>query len=267
MGNHLHEAAGHADDDGRQATAAERTKIAILPFEDRTNLRYGRFGELVARRLAEEMELRIYTSLVVDEETVRTTMRRLGLTPQGMRTPGGTRTLNEALGIQGVITGAVYGPFVTSSMPARHDKVSMALLRTEVRMIDTVQGRIVREITSTNTLTGSESSGELSSERAKYKAVDIVVGEIISEIAAEIGGMDWFTRVTAVEGTTIFLNAGYQTGLREGDVLEVFPPSGGDPKGRIQVIRLFGTDASAAQVVEGGGVQSKDVVRASSYSS
>jgi len=240
-----------------------KRKIAILPFEDRTTFTFENFGEIIADRLATEMETKVFTSLVVDREMLRLTLNKLGLTPADLKNPAKTKLLNEALGIQGIIRGTVYGPYVTTATPADYEKVSMAIMRIDAQFIDTAQGRIVKEFVVTNPLAGSEEFGVLSEEKAKYRAVDLVIDQIIAQVVDEIQGMDWLTRVALVEGNTVYLNAGYLTGLKQGDLLTVYSagdPGGTKPIGRVKVSKLFGVDASVARVIE-GRVQVNAVVK------
>ena len=244
-----------------------KRKIAVLPFEDRTTFTFEKFGEIIADRLAKQMEEEVFTSLVMDREMVRLTLERLDLTLDDLNNPTKSNALNKTLGIQGIIMGAVYGPFVTSSTPAE-EKVSMAIVRIEVRFVDAAQGRIVKEFVATNSLAGSEEYGALSEERAKYRAADLAIAQIIAQVVHEIQGMDWLTRIALVEGKTVYLNAGYRTGLKKGDLLAVYPV--GDfgetnPIGRIKVSKLFGVDAAAAQVIQ-GRVQMNAVVKPLSQS-
>jgi hypothetical protein len=230
-----------------------KRKIAVLPFEDRTTFTFEKFGEIIADKLAQKMEDEVFTSQVVDREMVRLTLERINLTFDDLNNPSKSKALNKTLGIQGIIMGAVYGPFVTSSTPAE-EKVSMALVRIQVRFVDAAQGRIVKEFVATNPLGSSEEYGMLSEERAKYRAADLAIAQIIAQVMHEIQGMDWLTRIALVEGNTVYLNAGNRTGLKKGDLLAVYPAEDlGETKpiGRIKVSKLFGVDASVAQVIQG----------------
>jgi hypothetical protein len=240
-----------------------KRKIAILPFEDRTKFTFEKFGEIVADRLARKMEDEVFTSLVIDREMVRLALARSGLTSQDLNNPSKTIVLNKTLGVQGVIVGAVYGPFVTTTTPAEYEKFSMAIVRVVVKLIDTAQGSIVKEFVAANPLAGTEEFGVQSEERAKYRAVDLAIDQILAQVVNEIQGMDWLTRIALVEGNTVYLNAGNRTGLKKGDLLEVYPagdPGGTRPMGRIKVSKLFGVDAAVAQVIQ-GRVQVNAVVK------
>jgi len=241
-----------------------KRKMAVITFEDRTKFTYERFGEIIAEKLATKMEVEIFSSLVMDREMVKLTLEKLHLKPEDLKNPSKAKLLNNTIGIQGIVMGVVYGPFVTTSALSQNEKSSMAIVRIEVKLIDTAQGRIVKEFTATNPLVNSEEMGALSEEKAKFRAVDLALDQILFQVAEEINGMDWFTRIALVEENMVYLNAGYQTGLKEGDLLEVYPAGdlgGANPIGRIKVSKLFGVDASAAQIIEGGKFQINDVVK------
>jgi hypothetical protein len=231
-----------------------KRKIAVLPFEDRTTFTFEKFGEAIADRLANRMETKVFTCLVMDREIVRATLQKSGLTPADLKDPAKAKLLNKALGVQGIIVGTIYGPFVSTTTEAEDEKVSLAIVRIDANFIDAAQGRIVKKFVATNSLAGIEEFGVLSEEKAKYRAIDMVIDQILAQVVDEINGMDWLTRIAVVEGNTVYLNAGYQTGLKQGDLLEVYPAgdlNGRNPIGKIQVSKLFGVDAAVAQVIQG----------------
>ena len=233
-----------------------KRKIAVLPFEDRTTFTLQKFGETIADRLANRMETKVFTCLVMDHETVRLALAKAGLTPADLKDPAKAKVLNKALGVQGVIVGTIYGPFVSTTAPATEgeEKVSAAIVRIDANFIDAAQGRLVRKFSATNPVADSEEFGVLCEEKAKYRAIDMVIDQIMAQVIDDINSMDWLTRIAVVEGNTVYLNAGYQTGLKKGDLLEVYPAgdlNGTKPIGRVQVSKLFGIDAAVAQVIQG----------------
>jgi hypothetical protein len=233
-----------------------KRKIAVLPFEDRTTFTLQKFGETIADRLATRMETKVYTCLIMDHETVRLALAKAGLTPADLKDPAKAKVLNKALGVQGVIVGTIYGPFVSTTAPTTdgEEKVSTAIVRIDANFIDAAQGRLVRKFTATNPVADSEEFGVLCEEKAKYRAIDMVIDQIMAQVIDDINSMDWLTRIAVVEGNTVYLNAGYQTGLKKGDLLEVYPAgdlNGTKPIGQVQVSKLFGIDAAVAQVIQG----------------
>jgi len=244
-----------------------KRKIAVLPFEDRTTFTLQKFGETIADGLANRLETKVYTCLVMDRETVKSALAKAGLTPADLKDPAKAKVLNKALGVQGVIVGTVYGPFVSTTAPATdgEEKVSTAIVRIDANFIDAAQGRLVRKFSATNPVADSEEFGVLCEEKAKYRAIDMVIDQIMAQVIDDINSMDWLTRIALVGGNTVYLNAGYQTGLKKGDLLEVYPAGdldGTKPIGRVQVSKLFGIDAAVAQVIQ-GRVQVEAVVKPS----
>lgn len=231
-----------------------KRKIAVIPFEDRTSLSIERFGEIIAQRLSARMEDEAFTILVVDQEVVRLALAKGGLNASDFSDPAKTKLLNKALGVQGVIIGTVYGPFVSTAAEAERQKASLAIVRIDARLIDAAEGRILKEIMVTNPTAGSEEVGALCEDRAKHTAADLAIDKLMNQIIDAVNEMDWLTRIALVEGHTVYLQAGNQTGLRRGDLLEVYPvedTAGKRPIGKIKVSRLFGVDAAVAEVIEG----------------
>jgi hypothetical protein len=76
--------------------------------------------------------------------------------------------------------------------------------------------------------------------------------------------MDWFCRITKVEGEEVYMNAGKLTGLKVGDVMEVVRPGGfgerGEVKGKIRVSAFFGIDASTGRLIQGKNPDVNDIL-------
>ena len=101
--------------------------------------------------------------------------------------------------------------------------------------------------------------------------------EVAKKISKDVvRGTEWSCRIVKVEDGQVYLNAGRLTGLRPGDRLKVWgrgkeikdPLTGrilgfgpGPFKGELEVVELFGTDASMAKVLSGGGFELTDVVK------
>jgi hypothetical protein len=120
--------------------------------------------------------------------------------------------------------------------------------------------------------------GELSEDKALVKAIDFALAGVTEGIVRGLAGLEWSTSVASVEGSTIYLNAGKSTGLKVGDVVEVYsagrlikhPVSGvslgrlpGKLKGKAKVTEFLGIDASQTNIESGGGIATGDIVRLS----
>ena len=68
-----------------------------------------------------------------------------------------------------------------------------------------------------------------------------------------------------MEGEEVYINAGRLTGLKVGDVMEVFHPGRpgerGEVKGKIQISACFGIDASMGRLMNGKKPDVNDILR------
>jgi hypothetical protein len=73
------------------------------------------------------------------------------------------------------------------------------------------------------------------------------------------------------EGEEVYINAGRLTGLKVGDVMEVFRPEGpgerGEVKGKIQISAWFGIDASIGKSIQGKKPDVDDIIKIAKSSS
>jgi hypothetical protein len=68
-----------------------------------------------------------------------------------------------------------------------------------------------------------------------------------------------------VEGDDVYLNAGKLTGLKVGDVMEVFRPGApgerGEIKGKVKISAFFGIDASMGILIQGKNAAVNDILK------
>jgi hypothetical protein len=115
----------------------------------------------------------------------------------------------------------------------------------------------------------------MSSEKAKVKAVDLAIELIADDLLRKLLSLDWHARIASVETDKVFLNAGRLSGLQKGDVLEVYSPgmqvidkttnlplgrTKGNYKGDIEVVEVFGVDASWAKITKPASFAPTDLV-------
>jgi len=77
--------------------------------------------------------------------------------------------------------------------------------------------------------------------------------------------LDWFCRIAKVEGEEVYINAGRLTGLKVGDVMDVFRSGGsgerGEVKGKIKISAFFGIDASMGRLIQGKNPNVNDILK------
>mgnify|MGYP001770285718 CR=1 FL=1 len=87
--------------------------------------------------------------------------------------------------------------------------------------------------------------------------------------------MDWHARIASIEKDKIYINAGRLSGLEKGGAIEVYSPgeevidpktnmplgkTKGSYKGDLEVVELFGVDASWARIKKGANFSATDLV-------
>jgi hypothetical protein len=187
------------------------------------------------------------------------------------------KTLNELYGIQAVVKGVLSDVYAsTSKVEGGGDKeVSFALAKISLDVYDTETGKLLRQMSARNPFFLSRENGEMSSEKAKVKAVDLAIELIADDLLRKLLSLDWHARIASVETDRVFLNAGRLSGLQKGDVLEVYSPgiqvidkttnlplgrTKGDYKGDIEVVEVFGVDASWAKIAKPASFAPTDLV-------
>jgi hypothetical protein len=141
----------------------------------------------------------------------------------------------------------------------------------DVRLVDTKTAQILlAESAEGLGMAGHGASDDTQATTALRKAIDSLVYKIIEKAA----GIPWEGRVMQVSGEKIYINAGQNSGLRQGAILSVYregeeliDPTTGIRKGfeeeRIGLLLITVTrlDYSIAMIQSGIGFQRNDLVR------
>lgn len=245
-----------------------RRKVIVLPIEDKSNFKEENLGELATRRIISKIESTGYVICVEPSEIKLTGSL---LSPENMR------ILNEIYGIQAVIAGELSSVYTTTSkLEGKEEKeVSFAVSNINIGVYSTETGSLLRRLSGRNPVSLSMEKGDLSSERAKLRAIDLALEVISEDLIKSILQIEWHGRIASVDGDRVYLNAGRLSGLKVGDVLEVYGPGSqiydeatrkpigikrGQLKGEIEIKELFGIDASMAKVKKGGNFTPSDLV-------
>jgi hypothetical protein len=256
---------------------AFRRKICVVNFEDRTGPHDEKYGELAALQLLKELE-NTQRAVLVDKEVVREALAREGIEPEGFLEPHAMKEAHQILGIQAFVAGSISDLQVKSSPPVGDEgiKSSMASVRIELRLYDGSTANLLRTFIGKNPSFTSVETGLHSNHRSVLKAIDYGVGRVIDGILRYLDFLEWSSTVARVEDGKVFINAGRLTGLRVGNILDVYEPgqevinpvtkfslgwTTGERKGSVMVTHLFGVDGSVAEPVNGVGFTANDVVK------
>lgn len=104
---------------------------------------------------------------------------------------------------------------------------------------------------------------------ARNAALSATLGKLASDVRAVSALLTWYGRVVSVDGDRVYVNAGRESGLPAGSVLNVyrggkavdklgFAP--GPKVGSLEIEGFVGTDGAYGTVRGGGTVQSSDLV-------
>jgi hypothetical protein len=248
------------------STPELKKKVVIAHIDDRTTHPDEKLGDWVTEKLIKELNRRSQQILCVDYPMVMDFLQKRGMPLSGLENPEVLQLLNEVFGIHAVVLGQLSGPYVfMSKSPKDPEGIATAVIRIEVRLVETFTAKTMKTFSVNNPVFAAKEKGTFSEEKAKVRAIDVTVTDLSKLLSREIEGLDWFCRVAKVEGEEVYLNAGKITGLRLGDIVEVFPTGGlKEPravKGKIQISAFFGVDASVGKLIDGGRPEANDILK------
>ncbi len=248
-----------------------KRRIIVLPVTDKTNYKSEGLGELATKRLISRLES-TGTVICVDPNTLNIKGSYFD--------PPNTKKMNEVYGVQAILKSTLSDVYISSSrIEGRDEKeatsTSFAMSKLSMDIFNTETGLMMKQLSGRNPISLSREKGDLSSEKAKIKAIDLAIEMIAEDVLKAVLSVDWHTRIASVEGTKVYINAGRLSGLEKGKILEVYSPGEEviDPKtkqplgrkkgvfkGELEVVELFGVDASWAKTNKGGSFLSTDLV-------
>ena len=243
-----------------------KRKVVLTYFDDQSTQADETYGDWMAEKLTKEVSQRSQRILFVDYQLIKEFLEKGGYVLSDLETPKVLRLLDQAFGIHALVVGHLSGPYVfmTKSIKDR-DEMAKAILKVETSIVDTLSGKTLKTLSATNPAIASREKGSYSEEKARVKAIDLTISDLSKALTRELDSLDWYCRVAKVEGEEIYINAGRLTGLRIGNVVEVFRPGDLDEKrerkGKIQISGFLGIDASMGRLVDGKRPEVNDILR------
>lgn len=245
-----------------------KRRIIVLPVTDNTNYRSEGLGELATKRLISRLES-TGTVICMDPNTLNIKGSYFDA--------ANAKKLNDDFGIQAILKTTLSDVYTSSSRIEGKDEkeTSFAMSKLAIDVFNTETGKTMKQLSGRNPISLSREKGDLSTEKAKIKAIDLAIEMIAEDVLKTVLSVDWHSRVASVDGTKVYINAGRLSGLEKGKVLEVYAPGEEviDPrtkqplgrkkgafKGELEVVELFGVDASWAKTNKGGSFSPTDLV-------
>lgn len=245
-----------------------KRRVIVLPIVDQTNYKDEQLGELATKRLISRLE-NSGTIICVDPNTVNL---------KGSLTDSqNSKILNETFGIQAVLKGTLADVFTsTSKIEGKDDReTSFAVSKIAIDIYNTDTGSVMKQLSGRNPVFLSREKGDLSSEKSKIRAVDLSIEIIAEDLLKSILSLDWHARIASIDKEKVYINAGRLSGLEKGGIIEVYSPgeeiidprtrtpmgrTKGSYKGELEVVELFGVDASWAKIKKGSSFSATDLV-------
>jgi hypothetical protein len=258
-------------------TSGYKKKVVILPFENKTTYQEEKIGEVASKRFSDKLEV-TQRAIIVNPTVVSETLKKQGGAFESLMDSSIMKLAHHAMGIQAFVTGTVSDVSILSSKTSETtgEEVSFATAKVEVQLTDASTGNLLRASIGRSPIFGTKEAGEYSRSKAVLKAIEFSLDDVLDGFLRTLDVLDWSTTIARIEGQRVYLNAGKLSGLRIGDVLEVYEPgkeiihsktklslgwTTGELKGAVKVMDLFGVDAAVGQVVEGKSVNINDVVK------
>lgn len=163
-------------------------------------------------------------------------------------------------------------------------KQSLAAVDAELKIFDVTGGREILAVgrsgdAASNSLVAFEDKNQTSQDfrgELSKLAVRHATEGLVPDVVRAVEKMTWQGHIAKIIGTKVYVNAGKQSGLVEGDILRVLtngediydPKTGsylgrtsGQLKGTLEVVDFIGTDGAVAELHTGGGFGEGDLVR------
>ncbi len=245
-----------------------KRKVIVLPVTDMTNYKEEHLGELATKRLISRLE-NTGTIICMDPNTTNI---------QGVLTDSANlKTLNEVFGVVAVLKASLSDVYTSTSKieGKQQQETSFAMSKLSVDVYNTDTGTILKQLSGRNPVFLSREGGDMSSEKAKMKSIDLAIEMIADDLLKAVLTLDWHARIASIEEGKVYLNAGRLSGLEKGGILEVYAPGEqildsktkaplgrkkGNFKGELEVVELFGVDASWAKPKKGTNFSATDLV-------
>jgi len=245
-----------------------KRRVIVLPTEDQTNYKNEYLGELATKRLILRLE---NTGAVVCVDPNTTKIKGSFTDPANMK------TLSEVFGVQTVLKSTLSDVYTSTSKIENKDvkEASFAMSKLSIDIYNTGTGLMLKQLSGRNPISFSKEQGDHSSEKAKDKSIDLTIEIIAEDLLKAILSLDWHARIISIREGRVYINAGRLSGLEKGATLEAYAPGEKivDPKtkaplgttkgvfkGELEVVELFGVDASWATAKKGGSFSPTDLV-------
>ena len=260
-----------------------KRRVGVIDFENKTAYGQNRLGQAASDVLITEL-VKTGKFIVVEREKISKLLeeQKLGLT--GAIDSSTAAKMGKILGLNAIVTGAIsnFGSRTTGAdYLITQSKRQEATCTVDVRVVDTETGQIlyadsgkgVSKVASGSFLGLGTRGGY--AESIEGDALRAAISQMIVNITSQINKKPWSCRVADVEGTTVYLDAGLESGLKVGQKLvafklgrEIKSPQTGlvigrteERLGELEIDSFFGENGSKAVMKNGRSPGPGDLCR------
>jgi curli biogenesis system outer membrane secretion channel CsgG len=271
--------------DKPKGMVALKRRIGVVDFENKTTYGANRLGTSASDILITELA-KSGKFIVVERDKMDKLMAEQKLGMSGAIDPNTAARVGKILGLNAIVTGSIsqFGEETEGSeYLITQSKSQVVKCTVDIRVVDAETGQVLYADSGSG-LAKKHTGGVLGlGTRAGYDetlegdALRAAIVKFTNNIVEQVEKKPWSCRVADVDGQSIYLNAGSDSGipigmklmvLRAGKVIKD-PTSGlviGNAEtkiGEMKVVRFFGEDGSVAELKSGAMPSAGDVARLS----
>ncbi len=260
-----------------------KRRIGVVSFENKAPYAQNRIGNTATDILITELT-KSGKFIVVERDKMDKLLEEQKLGQSGAIDPNTAAKVGKILGLNAIVTGSVsqFGvkkegkDFIISE-----SKQQIVECTVDVRVVDAETGQVLLADSGKGVV--KKSSGKIlgMGNQSKYdetlegEALRAAIVKFVDNIIYQVNKKPWSCRVAAVKDGKIYLNAGIEAGLQEGQKLrafsqgaEILDPTTGlvigqeeEELGVLKIASFFGDNGAIANVISGSVPKPKDLCR------
>lgn len=266
------------------AYTGPKRRVGVIDFENKAA--YGtRLGSAAGDILVTEL-VKSGKFIVVERDKMNRLMEEQKLGMTGAIDPKTAASVGKVMGLNAIVTGAIsqFGVATTGSdYLVTQTKKQVAQCTVDVRVVDVETGQVIwadsgkgESVSSKAQVLGMGTRGGYD-EMIEGESLRAAISKLVDNISSQINAKtQWYAKIVDVDGSNVFIAAGLESGLQEGQKLEVFHRGREirdennivigyieDPVGQLVVARHAGEKLSVGKMSDGKAPVKGDVVRLS----
>src|SRR5882672_8896373 len=269
--------------DTNKALAGLKRRIGVVDFQNKTTYGANRLGTSASDILITELA-KSGKFIVVERDKIGKLMEEQKLGMSGAIDPATAARVGKILGLNAIVTGAIsqFGEETEGSeYLITQSKDQIVKCTVDIRVVDVETGQVLYADSGAG-LARKHTGGVLGlGTRAGYdetlegEALRAAIVKFVNNIIDQVSKKPWSCRVADVDGQSVYLNAGHDSGIPVGQKLTAYhvgraikdPTSGlvigntEEKVGELKVMRYFGDDGSVAELAGGSMPSAGDIAR------